>query len=244
MVTPTSPTVAFKLGERTADPLAMYLSDYFTVPMPLAGIPAVSIPCGLSEGLPVGFQIAGPAFCESAHPRRRARARAGDRLRGGAARRERGARVRAGDRHRDPRAAAHADEDVLRLRAVVRRASRTRSPARSASRHPGTLPVTNAEAVHFGADDRDGASSCEIAAAVDLPPQELLLSRQPEGLPDQPVRHPALHAAGASATCASTACTWRRTRPSSCTPAARAASTAPRRASSTSTAAARRSWRS
>ncbi len=65
VVTPTSPTVAFKLGERTADPLAMYLSDYFTVPMSLAGIPAVSIPCGLSEGLPVGFQLAAPAFGES-----------------------------------------------------------------------------------------------------------------------------------------------------------------------------------
>jgi aspartyl-tRNA(Asn)/glutamyl-tRNA(Gln) amidotransferase subunit A len=65
VVTPTSPTVAFKLGERTADPLAMYLSDYFTVPMSLAGIPAVSIPCGLSDGLPVGFQVAGPAFSES-----------------------------------------------------------------------------------------------------------------------------------------------------------------------------------
>jgi aspartyl-tRNA(Asn)/glutamyl-tRNA(Gln) amidotransferase subunit A len=65
VVTPTSPTVAFRLGERTADPLAMYLSDYFTVPMSLAGIAAVSIPAGLSEGLPVGFQIAGPAFSES-----------------------------------------------------------------------------------------------------------------------------------------------------------------------------------
>jgi len=65
VVTPTSPTVAFELGERTADPLAMYLSDYFTVPMSLAGLPAVSIPCGLSEGLPVGFQLAGPAFSES-----------------------------------------------------------------------------------------------------------------------------------------------------------------------------------
>ena len=64
VVTPTSPTVAFKLGERTADPLAMYLSDYFTVPMSLAGLPAVSIPAGLSDGLPVGFQIAGPAFSE------------------------------------------------------------------------------------------------------------------------------------------------------------------------------------
>jgi aspartyl-tRNA(Asn)/glutamyl-tRNA(Gln) amidotransferase subunit A len=65
LVTPTSPTVAFKLGERTADPVAMYLSDYFTVPMPLAGTPAISIPAGLSEGLPVGFQIAGPALSEA-----------------------------------------------------------------------------------------------------------------------------------------------------------------------------------
>lgn len=65
VVTPTSPTVAFKLGERVDDPLAMYLSDYCTVPMPLAGIPAISIPAGLSEGLPVGFQISGPAFSEN-----------------------------------------------------------------------------------------------------------------------------------------------------------------------------------
>jgi aspartyl-tRNA(Asn)/glutamyl-tRNA(Gln) amidotransferase subunit A len=65
VVTPTSPTVAFKLGERTENPLAMYLSDYFTVPMSLAGIPAVSIPAGLSDGLPVGLQLAGPAFSEN-----------------------------------------------------------------------------------------------------------------------------------------------------------------------------------
>jgi len=65
IVTPTSPTVAFRLGERTGDPLAMYLSDFCTVPMSLAGIPAISIPCGLSEGLPVGLQIAGPAFSEN-----------------------------------------------------------------------------------------------------------------------------------------------------------------------------------
>ncbi len=66
IVTPTAPTVAFKLGEKTSDPLAMYLNDYCTVPMSLAGIPAISIPCGLSEGLPVGLQIAGPAFSENA----------------------------------------------------------------------------------------------------------------------------------------------------------------------------------
>jgi aspartyl-tRNA(Asn)/glutamyl-tRNA(Gln) amidotransferase subunit A len=66
IVTPTSPWVAFELGSKTEDPLAMYLNDFCTVPMPLAGIPAISIPCGLSEGLPVGFQLAGPAFGESA----------------------------------------------------------------------------------------------------------------------------------------------------------------------------------
>jgi aspartyl-tRNA(Asn)/glutamyl-tRNA(Gln) amidotransferase subunit A len=65
VVTPTSPGVAFPLGAKTDDPLAMYLNDFFTVPMPLAGIPAISIPNGLSQGLPTGFQIAGPAFSEN-----------------------------------------------------------------------------------------------------------------------------------------------------------------------------------
>ncbi len=65
VVTPTAPGVAFELGAKTADPLAMYLNDACTVPMSLAGIPAISIPNGLAEGLPVGFQIAGPAFSEN-----------------------------------------------------------------------------------------------------------------------------------------------------------------------------------
>jgi aspartyl-tRNA(Asn)/glutamyl-tRNA(Gln) amidotransferase subunit A len=64
IVTPTSPWTAFELGSKTDDPLAMYLNDFCTVPMPLAGIPAISIPSGLSDGLPVGFQLAGPAFSE------------------------------------------------------------------------------------------------------------------------------------------------------------------------------------
>jgi len=70
VVTPTSPSVAFGLGEKTDDPLAMYMNDFFTVPMSLAGIPAISIPAGLAEpegggpSLPVGFQIAAPAFAE------------------------------------------------------------------------------------------------------------------------------------------------------------------------------------
>jgi len=71
LVTPTSPTVAFELGARAADPLAMYMSDYCTVPMSLAGLPAISIPAGLAppDGggpeLPVGLQVTGPAFSES-----------------------------------------------------------------------------------------------------------------------------------------------------------------------------------
>jgi len=66
VATPTSPWVAFPLGSKLEDPLAMYLNDFCTVPMSLAGIPAISIPCGLSQGLPVGFQLAGPAFSEQA----------------------------------------------------------------------------------------------------------------------------------------------------------------------------------
>jgi aspartyl-tRNA(Asn)/glutamyl-tRNA(Gln) amidotransferase subunit A len=66
IATPTSPWTPFELGAKTDDPLAMYLNDFCTVPMSLAGIPAISIPSGLSEGLPVGFQLAGKAFSENA----------------------------------------------------------------------------------------------------------------------------------------------------------------------------------
>ncbi|MBV9607212.1 MAG: Asp-tRNA(Asn)/Glu-tRNA(Gln) amidotransferase subunit GatA [Solirubrobacterales bacterium] len=65
IVTPTSPCTAFELGAKMDNPLAMYLNDFLAVPMSLAGIPAISIPSGLSQGLPVGFQLAGPAFSES-----------------------------------------------------------------------------------------------------------------------------------------------------------------------------------
>ncbi|HLW17013.1 MAG TPA: Asp-tRNA(Asn)/Glu-tRNA(Gln) amidotransferase subunit GatA [Actinomycetota bacterium] len=61
---PTSPTTAFKLGEKTDDPLAMYLNDVFTIPSNLAGAAAISVPCGLSEGLPVGLQLLGPPQSE------------------------------------------------------------------------------------------------------------------------------------------------------------------------------------
>ena len=65
IASPTSPSVAFRAGSRTDDPLAMYMSDICTIPVNLAGLPAISIPCGLSDGLPVGFQLIGPAFSEN-----------------------------------------------------------------------------------------------------------------------------------------------------------------------------------
>ena len=65
LVSPTSPTVAFRIGEKAENPLAMYLSDVLTIPPNMAGLPGLSIPCGLSEGLPVGLQLIGPQFSEN-----------------------------------------------------------------------------------------------------------------------------------------------------------------------------------
>jgi len=67
IATPVNPTPAFKLGEKAANPLAMYLSDIYTITTNLAGIPGLSMPCGLSsEGLPIGVQLVGPALSETA----------------------------------------------------------------------------------------------------------------------------------------------------------------------------------
>ena len=64
LVTPTSPVVAFPLGEKTADPVQMYLIDICTLPINIAGLPALSVPCGFAEGLPVGMQLIGPHLSE------------------------------------------------------------------------------------------------------------------------------------------------------------------------------------
>ena len=65
LATPTSPTVAFPIGEKAADPLAMYACDLLTIPSCLAGLPGLNVPCGLSDGLPVGLQLIGPQFGEN-----------------------------------------------------------------------------------------------------------------------------------------------------------------------------------
>ena len=121
VVTPTAPSVAFALGAKTDDPLAMYLNDFCTVPMSLAGIPGISIPSGLSEGLPVGLPARRAGVQRERAARRRARARGRDRVRRRAV--AAADAVGAGHRPRDPRPARHADEDVLRLRAELRRAA-------------------------------------------------------------------------------------------------------------------------
>ncbi len=64
LVSPTTPTVAFPLGERTGDPMAMYAADLCTIPANLAGTPAMSVPCGLADGLPVGLQVMAPALAD------------------------------------------------------------------------------------------------------------------------------------------------------------------------------------
>jgi aspartyl-tRNA(Asn)/glutamyl-tRNA(Gln) amidotransferase subunit A len=65
LLTPTAPTVAFELGAKTADPIAMYLNDLLTIPSCMAGLPGLNVPCGLSQGLPVGLQLIGPQFSEN-----------------------------------------------------------------------------------------------------------------------------------------------------------------------------------
>ncbi len=65
LLTPTTPTPAFKAGDKTSDPVAMYLADIFVCAVSLAGLPALSLPVGLSEGLPVGLQLIGPDFAEA-----------------------------------------------------------------------------------------------------------------------------------------------------------------------------------
>ena len=224
IVTPTTPGVAFELGAKTADPLAMYMNDVCTVPMSLAGIPAISIPNGLSRGSADRLPDRRPGVQREPDPGRGARARAGDRLR-----REQGVRMNY--------------EPVIGLEIHVQLKTRTKmfcgcelSFGEEPNTRtcpvclglPGHAPGDQRPGDHLRADDGDGARLRD-RAALDLPPQELLLSRPGQGLPDLPVRHPALLGRPPGGRAASTGSTWRRTRRSSSTSASPAASTAPTR---------------
>ena len=122
-------------------------------------------------------------------------------------------RVRGRDRAGDPRPALDEDEDVLRLRALASATSPNVHTCPVCLGHPGTLPTANEQAIRYGLMIAARAR-VRGRAALDLRPQELLLSRPAEGLPDQPVRPAACGQRASSATSASTAPTWRRTPPS------------------------------
>ncbi len=163
VVTPTSPSVAFELGAKTGDPLSMYLNDFCTVPMSLAGIPAISIPCGLSEGLPVGLQLAGPAFSENALLDA---AYALERTIGFDSRAARCMTERVQDRRAARSVVRMTDyEPVIGLEIHIQLATRTKmfcgcelsfgEPPNTRTCPvclglPGALPVANARAIHFG----------------------------------------------------------------------------------------------
>ena len=206
IVTPTSPTVAFKLGERTAGPARDVHVRLLHGAHAAGRHPGDLDPRRALRG-PAGGHPAGRArlqrepILDAAYALEQAIGFEGVPVRDD---------LRARHRPRDPRAAAHADEDVLRLRAQLRRRAQhphlprlPRPPGRAAGDERGGGPLR--------ADDRPRAG-LRHRAALDLPPQELLLSRPPEGLPDLPVRHPL--ATGGWATCVSIARTWRRTPPS------------------------------
>ena len=189
---PTSPTTAFRLGEKAADPVQMYLSDIYTIAVNLAGLPGMSIPCGFdAQGLPVGLQIIGNYFREAqmlnvAHQYQLAT-----------------------DWHL--RAAARRDIELnmkwetvigLEVHAQLNTRSKIFSGASTAF---GAAPNTQASAVDIalpgraaGAQPRGGREGDPLRPrgrragepALDLRAQELLLSRPSEGLPDQPVRDP------------------------------------------------------
>ncbi len=194
LVSPTCATTAFPLGAKAQDPLAMYLTDVLTIPSNMAGLPSLSLPCGLSEGLPVGLQLIGPPVLREHALPGRARARgarsASTRYRGGCD------ELGAGHRARDPRPAEDADEDVLPLRERLRRrpehADLPRLP-RLPGRASGAQPARDR-----GDDQARSRARLRDRRARGLPPQELLLPRPAQGLPDLPVRRAALPRRAAS----------------------------------------------
>ena len=182
LLTPTTPTPAFKAGEKTEDPVAMYLADIFVCAISLAGLPAVSLPVGRSEGLPVGAQLIAPSFED-------------ERLLAAAAAIERAIPADGGG-------ALMSWETVIGLEVHVQLRTRTKMFCGCRTTFgdppntnvcpvclglPGALPVPNAEAVRLGARGRAGAGM-HHPPHQRLRPEELLLSRSAEGVPDLPVR--------------------------------------------------------
>ncbi len=191
IVSPTSPTVAFALGAKIDDPLAMYLNDVLTIPSCMAGLPGLNIPCGLSDGLPVGLQLIGPSSRRTPCSRR-ATPRAGDRLR----RRPGEAQMTAPTSWE----AVIGLEIHVQLKTETKMFCRCRNGFGGGPEHtdvPGVPGIPGCAAGAEPARDRGDDQARAGARLHDrgtggLPPQELLLPRPAEGVPDQPVRRTAL----------------------------------------------------
>ena len=192
IATPTSPTVAFPIGDKAADPLAMYACDVMTIPSCLAGLPGLNIPSGLSDG-PAGRAAADrpPVRREHALPRRPC-ARARDRLRrrsGAAAMSGAASDCSLGNRRRarDPRAAEDAHEDVLPLRGRLR--GRREHP--DVPRLPRLSRRAAGDEPHGDRVDGQARPRARLRdrAARGLRAEELLLPRPAEGLSDLAIRY-------------------------------------------------------
>ena len=273
LVSPSTPTTAFPLGERADDPMAMYLADLCTIPSDLAGNAAISVPCGLARRRRAAGRAAGDgarAGRRPAVPGRRRRGSGLHRPLGPAAAHQReGAgsmtmtmdtlvpfaeavrALRAADRAGDPRGAGHQDQDVLRLPDHLR--GRAEQPGLPGLPGPARLAAggePDGDRVHD--QDRPGPELLD-RDLVPVRAEELLLPGHAEELPDLPVRRAAVHGrlAGRRGRRAdrsgsgSSGCTWKRTPASRCTWAGPpAGSTAPSTRSSTTTGPASRWWRS
>ena len=259
LVSPTSPFVAFGIGERVDDPMAMYINDLCTLPASLAGTPAISVPCGLSEGLPVGLQIMAPALaderCYRVGAAFESAVDAGPRLDPGA--------VMTARPYEDVLAKY---EPVIGLETHVELGTASKMFCGCSTEFgaepnthtcpvclglPGALPVGEREGDRVDDPDRPGAELLD-RDVVPLRAQELLLPGHAEELPDLAVRRAAVRRRlpgrrGRTArrtASASSGCTSRRTPARTPTSGRPDASTARTTRSSTSTAPASRSSRS
>ena len=187
LIGPTTPTPAFAIGAKTADPITMYLNDIYTIGANLAGLPAVSMPCGFVEGpagrtadrrpaLQRGARAAAPRTPSSARP-------TGTRACRGATH-ERAGKPSSGWRS-TPSSPRSRRSSPARRRATARR--RTAQANLVDLGYPGVLPVLNGEAVRM-AVKLGLALECAHRVPLGVRAQELLLPGPAEGLPDQPVR--------------------------------------------------------